>query len=364
MRRVFSLLVSMLGATGCALAAQTPESPNPAEPFLSRKFFWSLSPPLLAAEQGRKDFCYSVKDPSVVFYNGRWHVFDTTRSTIRSHRVEYVSFRRWEEANASKRHVLNCRGTEYIAAPQVFYFRPQKKWYLIYQAIEKGRKPALQPAYSTTENIEDPNSWSPAALLFDKDPEGVSQWIDFWIICDEKKAYLFFTSMDGRLWRSWTNLKDFPRGFVECKVVLTEDNPDWRLFEAGHIYRLKGARKYLAIIEAIRKAPPSDRRYYVAYTADRLDGEWKPLATSLDNAFASAAPWKGHPAGNVIQPKPRWTDNISHGELIRAGYDETMTVDAANLQFVIQGVLAEDAAGKKYGEIPWRLGILTLTRPK
>jgi len=359
MKRTSELVLCLFVAIAGVVAAETPGVAEGAEPFLSGEFSWNLPPPLLAAEQGRKDFCYSVKDPSVVFYNGRWHVFDTTRSAIRSHRVEYVSFRRWEEANAGKRHVLNCRGKEYIAAPQVFYFRPQKKWYLIYQVVEKGRKPALQPAYSTTENIEDPNSWSPASLLFDKDPEGVSQWIDFWIICDEKKAHFFFTSMDGRFCRSSTSLNEFPRGFGKCEVVLREDNSDWQLFEASHTYKLKGMDKYLTIVEAIRRAQPSGRRFYVAYVAERLDGEWKPLAASLEKPFASADPGKGQRESNVIQPKPRWTDNISHGELIRAGYDETMTVDPANLQFVIQGVLAKDAAGKKYGEIPWRLGILS-----
>ncbi len=321
-------------------------------------FSWSSSSPFLAPEEGRQDFCYSVKDPSIVFYNGRWHVFHTTRGAIRSHRIEYVSFRSWEEANASKRHTLKCRDA-YLAAPQVFYFRPHKKWYLIYQIVEEARKPALQPAYSTTENIEDPESWSPAALLFEKQPEGVNMWIDFWVICDEQRAHLFFTSLDGRLWRSPTTLKDFPRGFGECRVVLREDNAEWQLFEASHTYKLMGMDKYLTVVEGVRKAPPSGRRFYVAYIADKLDGEWSALATSLERPFASADPAPGSKAANVVQPEPRWTDNISHGELIRTGYDESLTVDPANLRFVIQGVLAKDAEGKKYGEIPWKLGLLT-----
>lgn len=336
------------------LAAETPQSGPRVERFLRGEFSWKLSPPLLAPEGERKDHCYSVKDFSVVFHKGRWHVFHTTRSAIRSHRVEYVSFRRWEEANASKRRVLKCRGEEYVAAPQVFYFRPHKKWYLVCQVIEKGRKPALQPAYSTTENIENPNSWSPATLLFSEQPKGVSQWIDFWVICDERRAYLFFSSLDGRLWRSSTDLSDFPGGFGPCEVVLTADEPAWRLHEASCTYRIKGANKYLTIVEAIRKAAPSGRRFYVAYVADRLDGGWTPLAASTEKPFASA--------DNVVQPQPPWTDNVSHGELIRAGYEESLTVDPGDLRFVIQAVLEKDAAGKKYGEIPWRLGLLTLVR--
>jgi len=349
------VLVICLLAAVQGLAEGGPEADGGLESSLKGKFLWKLSPPLLAAEEGREDHCYSVKDFSVVFYKGRWHVFHTTRSAIRSHRVEYVSFRRWEEANASKRHVLKCTGEDYIAAPQVFYFRPQKKWYLIYQIIEKGRKPALQPGYSTTENIEDPDSWTPAELIFPEHPKNIRMWIDFWVVCDERRAYLFFSSLDGRFWRSSTDLKDFPSGFGPCQVVLRANERGWRLHEASCTYKLKGTNKYLSIIECVRKAPPSGRRFYVAYLADKLDGEWRPLAASLEKPFAST--------DNVIQPEPRWTDNISHGELIRAGCDETLTVDPANLRFVIQGVLAKDVAGKKYGEIPWRLGVLMQVQP-
>ncbi len=62
----------------------------------------------------------------------------------------------------------------------------------------------------------------------------------------------------------------------------------------------------------------------------------------------------------MLQPEPPWAHNISHGELIRAGYDETLTVDMANLQFLFQGVTDERKAGKIYGQIPWQLGLLTL----
>ena len=124
------------------------------------------------------------------------------------------------------------------------------------------------------------------------------------------------------------------------------------IFEAAHIYRVGDTGKYLAVIEA--QGPRPHWRYYVAYTADRLDGAWRPLAPTREHAFAGA--------GNVEQPEGRWTDNISHGELIRSGCDETLTIDPTRMQFLIQGVLAKDVSGKKYGEIPWRLGLLKLDR--
>ena len=61
---------------------------------------------------------------------------------------------------------------------------------------------------------------------------------------------------------------------------------------------------------------------------------------------------------NVVFTGERWSDSISHGELLRDGYDERLEVDPSNLRFLYQGVLDRDRQGKAYGQIPWRLGIL------
>jgi hypothetical protein len=50
---------------------------------------------------------------------------------------------------------------------------------------------------------------------------------------------------------------------------------------------------------------------------------------------------------------------VSHGELIRDGIDQTLTVDPAKLRFVFQGLLEKDKSGKGYGNFQWRLGMLT-----
>jgi hypothetical protein len=55
-----------------------------------------------------------------------------------------------------------------------------------------------------------------------------------------------------------------------------------------------------------------------------------------------------------------WIDSFSHGELIRDGFDETLTMDPAEVRSLFQGVSDKDKAGKGYGQIPWRLGILRL----
>jgi hypothetical protein len=288
-----------------------------------------------------------VKDPSVVYYQGRWHLFCTVRGAVHTHQIEYVSFAEWQQAQAAPRYRLACR-EGYFCAPQVFYFRPHRKWYLIYQVAEPQRRLKLQPAFSTTEDLSDPASWSPAQLFFPTiDPPQVSRWIDFWVICDDQRAYLFFTSLDGRLCRMWTLLTRFPYGFDHCELALQGD-----FLEASHTYRLLGEHGYLTIVEAERHHPPVGQRYYKAYLAETLDGPWQPLAATEEQPFAAAS--------NVRQPPQPWADNVSHGELIRAGCDETMPVDPANLQFLIQGVTEERKAGKKYGEIPWQLGLLRL----
>ncbi|MGQ9523921.1 MAG: hypothetical protein ACUVTZ_03680 [Armatimonadota bacterium] len=86
---------------------------------------WNLSEPVLSPAQRPEDPCYSVKDPTIVRWDGRWHLFCTIRSKVRTHQIEYVSFRDWKDANAAPRHILSVRDG-YFCAPQVFYFRPHK----------------------------------------------------------------------------------------------------------------------------------------------------------------------------------------------------------------------------------------------
>jgi hypothetical protein len=320
--------------------AKPAKTPPAVENLLAGRFQWKATPPLLAPLDRPDDSFYSVKDPSVVFHNGRWHVFCTIRGQKRSHQIEYFSLVDWSEPAKAKREILKL-SDEYFCAPQVFYFTPHKQWYMILQVVDKSRKPALQPAYATSENIADPAVWSKPKLLYDKPAEGVSAWIDFWVICDEKKAHLFFTTLNGQMWRAETALADFPGGWSKPAVVLRGD-----IFEASHTYRLKGLDKYLTLVEA----QAAGRRYYKAYLADRLDGQWKPLADTLQEAFAAP--------GNVRFDGKPWTDSFSHGELLRIEIDEKLEVDPARLRFLYQGVSDPAKQGKPYGQIPWQLGLL------
>ena len=303
---------------------------------------WEYSAPLIAPEQREMEPSRAQKDPSVVFFDGKWHVFMTVKLKGRS-AIEYCSFENWDDANSSTRTILRVSSSDYYCAPQVFYFRPHEKWYLIYQmGVPDANK--MWVAYSTTSDIASPDSWTRAMPILDGgagDPREVGG-LDYWIICDDHRAYLFLTSLNGKMWRLWTPLEDFPHGFHDCELALEAN-----IFEASHTYKLKGMNKYLTIIEE------DGQRYYKAYIADRLDGEWTPIADTPERPFAG---WNNvRPASDVVP----WTDNISHGELIRYGYDETLMVDPSELQFIFQGMLEKDKSGVGYGQYQWRIGMLT-----
>jgi hypothetical protein len=337
-RRVISLIVVWLGLSGLphALPADLPQV------FREGNFRWEISPPVLAAraEDGQNVY-FSVKDPTVVWFEERWHLLCTVRGRPRTHQIEYIRLADWGQPPEARPLLGITSG--YYCAPQVFYYRPHKKWYLIYQTSDPARKPALQPAFSTNEHLQDPAGWTPPEFLYPTGPEGVERWIDFWIICDEEKAHLFFTSLDGRMWRAETRREDFPRNWSRPRVVLQAD-----IFEASHIYRLGKTGKYLAVIEAQR----GSRRYYKAFLADKLDGSWQPVADRWEKPFLGLE--------NVRFAAEPWCQSFSHGELLRAGYDEFLEVDPNNITMLFQGVSDREMAGKVYGEIPWKLGLARL----
>ena len=330
LRRFIALLLPSLALAG--------------DPLVDDEFQWKSSPPLVAPAQRPDDPCVSIKDPTVVFHDGRWHLFCTIRSEKRSHQIEYLNFTDWKDADKAPRHILKLHDG-YFCAPQVFYFSPLKKWCLLYQTADQSRKPALQPTLSMSDKLDDPAAWSKPVVLWDRSWPDCPHAIDFWLICDATHARLFFTSNNGKLWRSDAPLAEFPRGFTEPKTVLQGD-----LFEASATYKIKGREEYLTLIEA----EGGGGRYFKAWTAPRLDAEWKPLADTFDKSFASRK--------NVTFPEGTtpWAQSISHGELLRSSIDEKLEIDPANLKLLYQGATGAEMAGRPYGKIPWRLGLLEM----
>lgn len=335
MIQLISFIVGFLMGVGWLLAAGQPAAFRPPAS-------WQYSAPLISPEKREKDPSHAQKDPTVVFHEGQWHVFMTVKLPDRS-AIEHCSFARWEDADRAPRTILPVSSSRYYCAPQVFYFAPHKKWYLIYQVGMPGLK-KMWVACSTTQNIADPASWTQARPILDGgDDDGRAEGgLDYWMIGDDQRMYLFLTNLNGKMWRMWTRLEDFPNGFAHCELAIQAE-----VFEASHTYRLKGTGQYLTIIEE------DGRRYYKAYIADRLDGPWTPLADTAEKPFAG---WRN------IRPAPgveAWTDNVSHGELVRESNDQTMTIDPGHLRFVFQGMLDKDKAGRGYGQFPWRIGMLT-----
>jgi hypothetical protein len=308
---------------------------------LPQSWHWTARPPVILPRDLPGISCYSIKDPSVVRFEDQWHHFCTVRGEERSHAVVYLHFADWRDANEATRHVLPMHAG-FFCAPQVFYYKPHEKWYLVCQASDPSWSPEYGAAFSTAEDLSNPAAWTPLAPLgLPRTPDDKAG-LDYWVICDEARAHLFFSTLDGRMWRSETSRDAFPHGWSVPQIALEGD-----VFEASHTYKLEDTDKYLTVIEAQNG---HGWRYYKAYLADRLEGPWEPLAATKEEAFASMK--------NVEQPAGRWTDSISHGELLRTNYDETPTVDPANLRFLFQGVLKKDREGKPYGQIPWRLGLL------
>ena len=341
--------------TICAGDGET-DSPYTSDSLLAGNFRWVVTQPVLAINPERlppspDNPWHAVKDPSIVRYRGRWHLFCSLRKQRGQNglppgyvRIGYMSFIDWKEASQSQWHLLDL-GMDYHGAPQVFYFTPQKKWFLVYQLEDRYKNIPYGPHYSTTDDIMDPTSWAPPKPFYSQKPSNMEGFfgLDYWVICDDEKAYLFFTTCDGRMWRAETGLKDFPNGFGRPEVVLHAN-----IFEASHTYKLKGLNKYLTLIEAKGCSWGRVYRYYKAYISNALDGNWNELAASTKKPFAGEK--------NVEAIGPRWACNFGHGELLRTGYDEKFEADPQNLRFLFQG------AGKSLNNPAYRLGLLEPAR--
>jgi hypothetical protein len=166
------------------------------------------------------------------------------------------------------------------------------------------------------------------------------------VICDDTHAYLFFTGDNGRFYRCRTKIEDFPNGMSDPEIAIQDNRND--LFEGSMTYKIKGTNTYLTIIEALSPA-----RYYRAWISNNLNGQWTPMpgADSWETPFAGI---NNVTFADGVEP---WTRDISHGELLRDGYDETPTIDLNHLRFLYQG--RDPQSGGNYSLLPYRLGLLT-----
>ena len=92
--------------------------------------------------------------------------------------------------------------------------------------------------------------------------------------------------------------------------------------------------------------PQKMRRYGLA-TAPDLLGPW----TRVTDDYAS-----GHKLVFPDNIAP-WTDQVSHGEMIRTGYDQKLEYDPGQSRFLVQGLILKKRDGE-YRKLGWQLGII------
>jgi hypothetical protein len=288
----------------------------------------------------------AIKDFTVVRYNNAWQVYATTASPSQGWNLVHFSFADWPQADAATHTYLDTTpiGSGYRAAPQVFYFAPQNLWYMVFQT--------WLPMYSTSTDPSNPRSWTtPRALMSTEPPivtqnKGAGGWLDFWLICNSSYCYLFYSDDNGHIYRSQTPLANFPNGFGNTVIVL-QDSPTL-LYEGTAVYKVVGLNQYLLLEEAIGS---DGRRWYRSFTSNSLTGTWTPHLATESNPFARS--------NTVAFSGTAWTRDFSHGELIRAGNDQTLPLNPCQLQFLYQGL--DPNAGGEYLRLPWRMGLLTQT---
>ncbi|KAJ1567805.1 hypothetical protein HK096_008609, partial [Nowakowskiella sp. JEL0078] len=241
-------------------------------------------------------------------------MFYITASSSGGYNMGYVSFSDWSKVSSATQKTLSTTtiGSGYKTAPQIFYHTPSKLWCLVYQD--------RNAEYSTNLDITNVNGWSATKNFYSSIPSIVSQnigsgsWLDFWVICNTSKCYLFSSDDNSHLYQSETLLISFPNGFGQPIIALSDSNK-FNLFEASNMYYVQ------ALVNC--KGNWFKWLFLSLLVSSSYSGPYTALAATESNPFAGK--------NNLAFSGAAWTNSISSGGLIPDTYDVTQTISACGM---------------------------------